>query len=147
MSAVSLMNPGSGGVIVQKLSTFAGDLVGLIDNNMATRYVTNGVLSRHLLRFGASAIGAAEAVAFIHDTRWDALPEMNFDDYVGDSYFHTKVYHTPSIVAGVVGVVVGDFIVRPIGNVIMIFGARKTGEAIDEWGKDVVESAFQIPFI
>ncbi len=147
MSAISLFNPRNGGVLLPKLSTFAGDLVGLIDNNYATRYVTKGIISRHLLRFGAAGHGAAEGIAFLHDAEWDELPEMTLADYVGDTYFHPKTYYTPSIVAGIAGIVVGDFVVRPVGHIIMIFGARKAGESVDEWGKNVVAESLQIPFI
>ncbi|MCZ6823002.1 MAG: hypothetical protein O7F10_08655, partial [Deltaproteobacteria bacterium] len=43
------------GFLGSKLATFAGDVIGLVDNNVATKHVTQGILSRQLLRFGVGA--------------------------------------------------------------------------------------------
>ncbi len=74
LSVVGLINPRSGGVALQKVATFGGDIVGLIDNNPGTQYVFKGIISRQLLRFGASAKGASQGIAFIHDTEFEDVP-------------------------------------------------------------------------
>ncbi len=147
MSVVSLINPRSGGVALQKLATFGGDIVGLIDNNPGTQYVFKGILSRHLLRFGAGAKGASQGIAFIHDTEFEDVPGLELEDYVGDTAFHPRAYGRPSIVVGALGIVAGDFVVRPIGHILMIFGLRGTGETMDQWGKNVVEASLRVPFL
>ena len=49
-SLVGLLSP-YGGVAIRKISTLVGDVVGLVDNNPATRFVFRGILSRQFLRF------------------------------------------------------------------------------------------------
>ncbi len=147
LSVVALINPRSGGVAIQKVATFGGDIVGLIDNNPGTQYVFKGIISRQLLRFGAGAKGASQGIAFIHDTEFDDVPGLELEDYVGDTAFHPRAYGRPSIVVGALGIVAGDFVVRPIGNLLMIFGLRGTAETMDEWGKDVIEASLRVPFL
>ena len=147
LSVVGLINPRSGGVALQKVATFGGDIVGLIDNNPGTQYVFKGIISRQLLRFGAGAKGASQGIAFIHDTEFEDVPGLELEDYVGDSAFHPRAYGRPSIVVGALGIVAGDFVVRPIGNILMIFGLRGTAETMDEWGKDVIEASLRVPFL
>ncbi len=147
MSAFSLFNVRSGGVAIQKVATFGGDVVGLIDNNPATEHVMNGVVSRHLLRFGAGAQNSPQAIAFIHDTKFVDMPEMGPEDYVGDRYFHVRAYGRPSIVVSLGGIIVSDLLVRPVGNLLMIFGMRETGESMDQWGKDLIEKSMRVPFL
>ena len=67
--------------------------------------------------------------------------------YVGDTAFHPQAYIRPSIVFGLGGIVVSNFVVRPVGNVLMIFGLRETGESIDQWGIDLIESSLKVPFL
>ncbi len=144
--AVAIFNPRSGGLAIQKLSTFGGDVIGLVDNNPVTKHVTKGILSRQLLRFGAGARRTASGIAFLHDTEFD-IPMPDLEEYVGDSAFHPQAYIRPSIVFGLGGIVVSNFVVRPVGNVLMIFGLRETGESIDQWGIDLIESSLKVPFL
>ncbi len=134
------------GTAVPKAATFLGDVVGLVDNNPVTKHVLNGVLSRHLLRLGVGSQGAPGAAAFIHDTEWD-IQTAPIDAYVGDRVFRPDVYAHPSIVGGLVGVVIGDIVVRPFGSIITIFGARETGERIDAQGISIVEGGFRLRFL
>ncbi len=134
------------GTAVPKAATFLGDVVGLVDNNPVTKHVLNGVLSRHLLRLGIGSQGAPGAAAFIHDTEWD-IQTAPIDAYVGDRVFRPDVYAHPSIVGGLVGVVIGDIVVRPFGSIITIFGARETGERIDAQGISIVEGGFRLRFL
>jgi len=69
----------------------------------------------------------------IHDTEYDG-PQLPLEAYVGDQYFHHEAYVTPSALVMVGGVVVSDILIRPAGNLLMVFGFRKTGEAIDDFG-------------
>ena len=134
------------GTAVPKAATFLGDVVGLVDNNPLTKHVLNGVLSRHLLRLGVGSRGAPAAAAFIHDSKWD-IPTAPVDAYIGDSYFHPEPYAHPSIIGGLVGVVIGDIVVRPFGSIITIFGARETGKRIDAQGISIVEGGFRLRFL
>ena len=147
MSAVTLFNFRSGGVALQKVATFGGDVVGLIDNTPATEPVLNGIVSRHLLRFGAGAQSSTQGIAFIHDTKFVDMPEMGPEDYVGDRAFHVRAYGRPSILVSLGGIVVSDFLVRPAGNLLMIFGMRETGESMDQWGKGLIEKSMRVPFL
>ena len=132
----------TGGFLARKLLTVAGDVVGLVDNNVATQHVTQGILSRQLLRFGSRAMGVPKALGNIHDTEFEA-PAMKLEDYVGDETFHTKVYMEPCGLAMLVAVVVSDLLVRPAGSLITIFGARSQGEEMDEWGVDLIERSLK----
>ena len=131
------------GFLGSKLATFAGDVVGLIDNNVATQHVTQGILSRQLLRFGSGAKGMPKALGNIHDTEFDA-PAMELEDFVGNQTFHTKAYVQPSALATLGAVVCSNLLVRPAGSLITIFGARSQGEAMHEWGIDLIERSLQV---
>ena len=134
------------GITVPKAATFLGDVVGLVDNNPVTKHVLNGVLSRHLLRIGIGSRRAPAAAAFIHDSEWD-IQTASVDAYIGDSYFHPEPYAHPSIVGSLVGVIVGDIIVRPAGSIVTIFGARETGKRIDAEGLRIIENGFRFRFL
>ena len=132
----------TGGFLARKVGTFAGDVVGLVDNNIATQHVTRGILSRQLLRFGTGAKGMPKGLGTIHDMKFDP-PDLELDDYIGKQTFHTKAYMEPSALAALVAVVVSDVLVRPAGGLITIFGARSQGEAMDEWGIDLIERSLK----
>ncbi len=53
----------------------------------------------------------------------------------------------PSILVSLGGIVVSDFLVRPAGNLLMIFGMRETGESMDQWGKGLIEKSMRVPFL
>jgi hypothetical protein len=99
------------GFIVQKGATVLGDVFGLLDANAVTEHVSNGVLSRQLLRFGSTAQHFPETMGAIHDTTFDS-PNRTTLDYVGKEWFHTKVYGKPSGFSTLIMVVLADFIVR-----------------------------------
>ncbi len=132
----------TGGFLARKVLTVAGDVVGLVDNNVATKHVTQGILSRQLLRFGTGAKGMPNALGNIHDTKFEA-PALELEDYVGNQTFHTKAYIQPSALASVGAVVVSNLLVRPAGSLITIFGARSQGEAMNEWGVDLIERSLK----
>ena len=69
-SAVAILSPW-GGFTAKKVVTIVGDVVGLVDNNIATKYVFKGILSRQLLRFGAGNTAIVGGLAVIHDTDTD----------------------------------------------------------------------------
>ncbi len=140
-SVFAIASP-SGGSLARKVGTFVGDVVGLVDNNIATQHVTRGILSRQLLRFGTGAKGMPKGLGTIHDTKFDP-PDLELDDYIGKQTFHTKAYMEPSALAALVAVLVSDVIVRPAGGLITIFGARSQGEAMDEWGIDLIERSLK----
>ncbi len=146
LSIVSLANPRSGGLLFQKVATLGGDIVGLVDNNVATQHLTKGIVSRQLLRFGAGAARVPHGIAFIHDTEFD-VETLTAEDFVGDSMFHAQAYIQPSVLATICAIVVSDVIVRPIGSLLTIFGARGTGERMDEWGKGLIEKSFRARFL
>ncbi len=133
------------GTAIPKAATFVGDVIGLVDNNVVTKHVLKGILSRHLLRLGAGSRSAPARAAFIHDSQWD-IPVGPIDAWVGDRYFRPDVYAHPSVVGGFVGVVVGDIVVRPVGSIVTIFGARETGKRIDNQGLRIVEGGFRLRF-
>ena len=141
-SAFAILTP-AGGFLASKLMTVAGDVVGLVDNNIATQHVTQGILSRQLLRFGVGAKGMPKALGNIHDTEFEA-PAMELEDFIGNQTFHTKAYMQPSALATLGAVVCSNLLVRPAGSLITIFGARSQGEAMHEWGIDLIERSLQV---
>jgi len=145
-SGFAILSPW-GGSLAKKVGTFVGDVVGLVDDNIVTEHVTRGILSRQLLRFGAGAgKGITKGLGVIHDTEFSG-PEMTLDDYVGERYFHTRAYVEPSALAGVGAVVISNFIVRPVGSIITIFGARETGEKMHEYGLDLIDRSLDVNFL
>jgi len=44
-------------------------------------------------------------------------------------------------------VAIGDFIIRPVGNVLLIFSIREPALAVDDAGLKVIEMGLNIPFI
>lgn len=147
LGVFTIFNPRSGGVALQKVATFGGDVVGLVDNNPITQPVFKGIVSRQLLRLGAGAMGAADGIAWVHDTEFPDAPRLTPNDYVGDTAFHAEAYVTPSVVASLGGLIVGDVVVRPAGHLLMIFGFRETGERLNEQGLYIVEESLSIPFL
>ncbi len=141
-STFALLSPW-GGFLASKLMTVTGDVVGLVDNNIATQHVTQGILSRQLLRFGSGAKGMPNALGNIHDTKFEA-PAMELEDFVGNQTFHTKAYVQPSALATLGAVVCSNLLVRPAGSLITIFGARSQGESMHEWGIDLIERSLQV---
>ncbi len=77
----------------------------------------------------------------------DDVETLAPEDYVGDSAFHAQAYVQPSVLATICAIVVSDVIVRPIGSLLTIFGARGTGERMDEWGKGLIEKSFRARFL
>ena len=141
-SAFAILTP-AGGFLASKLMTVAGDVVGLVDNNVATQHVTQGILSRQLLRFGTGAKGMPRALGNIHDTEFEA-PAMELEDFVGNQTFHTRAYVQPSALATLGAVVCSNLLVRPAGSLITIFGLRSQGEAMHEWGIDLIERSLMV---
>ena len=133
--------------LFRKASTFAGDVAGLVDNNPLTERVLNGVLSRHLLRFGAGMMHVAGDVGVTHDASWNT-PTASMSDFVGPGmYLHGEAYVNNSTLAGLGAVVISNVVVRPVGNLIMMFGGRKLGGEMDEWGLDLVEQSLKVRFL
>ena len=143
-STVAILSPW-GGFTAKKVVTIVGDVVGLVDNNFATKYVFKGILSRQLLRFGAGNTAIVNGLAVIHDTEYDG-PSLPLEAYVGEEYFHTQAYVTPSIFVMLGAVIASDIIIRPTGNLIMVFGARETGESMNNFGIKLVGSSTKPKF-
>lgn len=133
------------GYVVQKTSTVFGDVIALADDNEVTEHVFTGAISRHFLRFGSRGQTFVETMSAIHDTPFEG-PERVTLDYVGDKTFHTAVYGRPSALASVLGVTASDFIIRPGGHLIMMFGFRKTAEKIDKAGLDLIQASMDVNF-
>ena len=144
-SAVVIISP-YGGTLVSKLSTGVGDVVGLIDNNPATKYVTQGIISRQFLRFGSGAAKMTKAMGVIHDTEFKG-GGLDLDDYVGDRTFHTKAYGHQSSLATIGTVILSDILIRPAGSLITIFGARETGDSMHEYGLELIQRGMNVNFL
>jgi hypothetical protein len=144
-SAARILAP-FGGALGQKVVTVVGDVVGVVDNNVVTQHVTNAILSRHLLRYGAGAKGMPGTVGMLHDTDFKT-PTPGLSDFVGPAMFHTEAYAANSALATLGAVVISDIVVRPIGKVITIFGGRQIGDDLDEWGEGLIESALKVRFL
>lgn len=140
------MIAGTTGYVVQKTAIVVGDVVGLVDDNAYTEHVFKGIISKQFLKFGAQGSGFVEGLGGIHEHTFEG-PKLTVLDYVGPKTFHTKVYGSPSGVGALVGVILGDFLIRPTGNIVMIFGARETGEKIDDFGFSVIQTTMDIPFL
>jgi len=134
------------GLVTQKAATLTGDIVALVDNNHYSQHVFAGVVSRHLLRFGARSRGIDNALSGIHDRRFSA-PELPISAYVGKQTFHSEAYVWPSAIALVGACVAADFLIRPAGNLLTIFGARDLGNQLDETGLELIDAAFDVRFL
>jgi hypothetical protein len=144
-SAFALLSPW-GGYAARKVGTFAGDVVGLVDDNPVTSHVFRGVLSRQLLRLGAGGQGLPKGIALIHDTTFD-VPTLGTEAYVDDRMFHTNAYVHHSVLTTIGGVVLSNLLIRPAGSLITIFGARETGDSMHEFGIDLIEESLRIRFL
>ncbi|GEM_PF-3165584 len=144
--SILLIGPTSG-FLVQKLAVIGGDLIGLIDDNDLTEHVFRGLLSRQLLRFGATQLRFLETLGHLHRDQPFVGPQRGIKDFVGDTTFHTAVYGPPSAIFVLGGVVIADFVVRPAGNVVRIFQWRSVSEKIDKAGIDLIQKSAEIPFL
>lgn len=134
------------GLFVQKFATIGGDVIGLIDDNEYSEHVFKGVLSRQLLKFGAAGKGFVGTISSLHEHTFEA-PEPDIFAYVGRDTFHTEVYTRPSAILLLGGIIAADFVIRPVGNIVTIFGFRDTGKKIDDYGFDLIETSANIPFL
>lgn len=134
------------GLFVQKFATMGGDVIGLIDDNEYSEHVFKGVLSRQLLKFGASGKGFVGTISGLHEHTFEA-PEPDIFAYIGKDTFHTEVYTRPSAILLLGGILAADFVIRPVGNIVTIFGFRDTGKKIDAYGFDLIETSANIPFL
>ena len=134
------------GFLTQKIVIFTGDVIGLLDDNPWTEHVTKGVLSKQLLKFGSRAKGMPKAIEQIHETKFD-YPEMTIEEYIGDSAFHTRAYVRPSGLATLGAIVVGDFMIRPAGNLLLMCGFRETAKKMDQTALDLIEASLGVPFL
>lgn len=137
---------GTSGYLVQKVAIIVGDVVGLLDDNPYSEHVFKGVISKQFLKFGSGAQAFLPAVSGLHEHTFEG-PKLSVLDYVGPEYFHDKAYLQPSGVGTFVGVVVGDILIRPAGNVVLIFGGKETAAKIDQYGLDFIQSSTEIPFL
>lgn len=134
------------GYVVQKISVIVGDVIGLVDDNPWTEHVFKGIVSRQFLKFGSAGAGMPNALAGIHETRFDVERNQAME-YLDEATFHTRVYGTPSGVTAFLAVVAADGLIRPVGNFITIFGFRETGETLDQAGLDLIEAGLRVNFI
>ncbi len=134
------------GFLTQKVSVFFADIIGLVDDNPVTEHVFKGILSRQFYRLGSRASGMPRAVEALHEADWE-YPEKSTFDYIGDKPFHHDIYFEPGAVPSVLGIAIGDFIIRPVGNVLLIFSIREPALAVDDAGLKVIEMGLNIPFI
>lgn len=137
---------GTTGYIVQKGCIMVGDVVGLLDDNGYSEHVFKGVISKQFLKLGSQAQGFVPALSGLHEHTFEG-PKFTVLDYVGPERFHTKVYGAPSGVGAFFGVVAGDIIIRPAGNIILIFGAKETAGKVDAFGLNLIQSSTEIPFL
>lgn len=137
---------GTTGYLVQKGSIIVGDVVGLIDDNAYSEHVFKGVISKQFLKLGSQANGFIPALSGLHEHTFEG-PKYTVLDYVGPERFHTKVYGAPSGVGTLFGVIAGDLLIRPTGNIILIFGGRETAKKVDDFGFSVIQSSTEIPFL
>jgi len=137
---------GTTGYIVQKGSIMVGDVVGLLDDNAYSEHVFKGVISKQFLKLGSQAQGFIPALSGLHEHTFEG-PKFTILDYVGPERFHTQVYGAPSGVGAFFGVVAGDILIRPAGNIILIFGAKETAKKVDDFGLNVIQSSTEIPFL
>lgn len=134
------------GFLTQKISVFVGDIVGLVDDNPWTEHVFKGIVSRQFYRLGSRAEGMPDAISKIHERDYAYLDKDTFD-YIGDRPFHHDVYFEPGAIPTLLGVVFGDFFIRPTGKLLQVFSLREAGMAVDEAGHKVIEKGLQIPFL
>ena len=144
-SGVTIASP-YGGFLVSKITTVVGDVVGLVDNNMVTEHVFQGILSRQLLRFGVGAKGITQGLGVIHDSEFTGQ-KLELDAYIGDQAFHTDAWKAPGGLVTLGAVIVSNFVIRPIGSVITILGARGTGDSMHEYGKGLIDSSLDVNFL
>lgn len=134
------------GFLTQKVVIFTGDVIGLIDDNPWTEHVLKGVLSKQLLKFGSRAMGMPKAVARIHETKFD-YPEMTLEDYIGNEPFHGRAYVRPGGLTTLGAILVGDFLIRPAGNLLLMVGMRETSENMHQSALDLIEASLGVPFL
>lgn len=137
---------GTTGYVVQKGALMVGDVIGLLDDTEYTEHVFKGVLSKQLLKFGSQANGLVPALSGIHEYTFEG-PQRTILDYVGNDTFHNEVYWVPGGIPTLFGVLIGDILVRPAGNIVLIVGARGTAQKIDQFGLDIIQSSTEIPFL
>jgi hypothetical protein len=133
-----------GGFLASKIGTVVGDVVGLIDDNPVTQPVFQGIVSRQFLRFGAGAAKMQRGVAAVHDGQIEAPEALPGDAYIGDHTWHTDAYIEQSGIVTLGGALVSDWLIRPVGNICLIFGGRDIQSNMDEFGLGLIESSFEV---
>ena len=73
--------------------------------------------------------------------------DLDNDAYLGDRAFRPDVYMHQSNLATLGTVVLGDILIRPAGFLITIFGARDTGQRMNEYGLDLIQRGTKVNFL
>jgi hypothetical protein len=143
----------------------AADLVGLVDDNPVSQHVLKGVASKSLAKTAYLLhLAGGEAILGSHglETEWyveRALTELNpllSDEetappplpldplaFVGEGLVHTDVYraHLPGSILAASAL--ADGLLRPVGNLVRIAGARGTADRIESFANGLVRSAVE----
>jgi len=141
------------------------DVVGLVDDNPATQYVTKGILSKNLAKTAYLwHVAGSESLLGGHGLeteRWatadvaglnplladedvDALTgPLPLDplDFVGEATLHTRVYRPHAALLSLGAVAVSDVAMRPAAGLLRILQFRGTGDALDDKASDLVRRA------
>jgi hypothetical protein len=142
----------------------ASDVVGLIDDNPVSQHLFKGVASKSLAKTAYLLhLAGGEAILGSHglETEWyverelaelnpllegdETPPPLPLDPlaFVEEGLLHTDVYgaHLPGSI--LVTSVLADGLLRPLGNLVRIAGARATADRVEEFANGLVRSAVE----
>jgi len=140
------------------------DAIGLLDDNPLSQHLFKGTASKSLAKTAwVLHRSAAEAILGSHGLEKKryieaALVELNpllagaqsqdrlpLDPlaFVGEGMLHSEVYRNQRPAALLISAVFADAVVRPLGNLYRIVGARKTADRLERMGTELVEEVIE----
>ncbi|MBM3334581.1 hypothetical protein FJY63_07955 [Candidatus Sumerlaeota bacterium] len=130
-----------------KAMVFAGDMAGLVDDNIFVRPMLRGMVSDMIEELSYYPFRAAKGIMLMSHELDDIAIVADHGEYVSDTAaFKTRLYLRPWMVYIVPGTVFGDAVIRPIGNIAKIFSLRRFTDMKIEDVPDQID-AFGLKFI
>ncbi|MCX8036008.1 MAG: hypothetical protein N3D11_02920 [Candidatus Sumerlaeia bacterium] len=118
---------GAAGLIAGgKITVFASDLVGFVDDNIFTRPILRGLFSDMLEIWAYDFYRSAKGMMLMSHELDDIAIVVDRDEYINDDcIFKTRLYLRPWVVLIVPTTLIADGLIRPAGSLAKMFSIRR----------------------
>ena len=138
-----------------KVLILTSDIISLADDNIFTRPIFRGIIS-DMFEEGSYIFFQCAKSNMIASHNLEDLPIQSvLSEYTRDDILmHWKLYLKPHTIIVIPAVIIGDGIIRPIGNIAKMFSFRRFTDLqiedipsqIDSFGIKVIQKGFNVRF-